>query len=65
MFSGGPGSGRGAYCEKIAEKNPGWVHISVGEILRQEIKNNADSEEWKNMGGTLQQGGLVSDVSIA
>ncbi len=32
---GGPGSGKGTMCE-IAELQLGWVHLSVGELLRAE-----------------------------
>jgi adenylate kinase len=33
---GGPGSGKGTQCAKIAEKY-GFAHISTGDLLRQEV----------------------------
>jgi UMP-CMP kinase len=35
---GGPGSGKGTMCE-LAEKQLGWVHLSMGDLLREERKN--------------------------
>ncbi|CAN0307912.1 unnamed protein product, partial [Hapterophycus canaliculatus] len=32
---GGPGSGKGTQCERLA-KEYGYVHLSAGELLRQE-----------------------------
>ena len=36
---GGPGSGKGTQCAKIAE-NFGYKHISVDDLVRTEVKNN-------------------------
>ena len=33
---GGPGSGRSTQCEYLQAKH-GWVHISSGFLLRQEV----------------------------
>lgn len=35
---GGPGAGKGTMCE-LAEMQLGWTHLSVGEMLREEIQN--------------------------
>ncbi|XP_024538873.1 adenylate kinase isoenzyme 5 [Selaginella moellendorffii] len=35
---GGPGCGKGTQCEELV-KNYGFVHLSAGELLRDEIKN--------------------------
>ena len=34
---GGPGSGRSTQCEYLQAKH-GWVHISSGFLLRQEVE---------------------------
>ena len=39
---GGPGAGKGTQCSKIV-KRFGFVHISAGDLLREE-RNNPDSE---------------------
>ena len=37
LFSGAPGSGKGTQCEKLVEEF-GYTHISVGDLIRTEIK---------------------------
>lgn len=55
---GGPGTGKGTQCSKLAEEF-GFVHLSTGDILRQESANkgNPRSEEIEKI---LKEGGLVS-----
>ena len=36
---GGPGSGRSTQCEYLQAKH-GWVHISSGVLLRQEVRSH-------------------------
>ena len=33
---GGPGSGKGTQCERLV-RDYGYCHISVGDLMRQEI----------------------------
>ena len=38
---GGPACGKGTFCKKLVEINKDVLtHISAGELLRKEIKNN-------------------------
>ena len=41
VIFGGPGSGKGTQSEKIIEKY-GLEHISTGDVLRAEIKNETE-----------------------
>jgi adenylate kinase family enzyme len=34
MRAGGPGSNKSALCQKAVRQAPGWVHFSVGRLLR-------------------------------
>ena len=36
-YIGAPGSGKGTQCEKLVEEF-GYTHISVGDVIRREIK---------------------------
>lgn len=38
MISGAPAAGKGTQCEKIVDRY-NLIHISVGDILREEVKN--------------------------
>jgi len=38
FIMGGPGSGKGTYCEQLIEQNSNLVHVSVGDLLREEVK---------------------------
>ncbi|CAG8500845.1 10655_t:CDS:10, partial [Ambispora leptoticha] len=55
---GGPGSGKGTQCEQL-EQMYGLVHISTGDLLRQEVANNTEiGQEIKN---AMEEGKMVSN----
>ena len=58
VIFGAPGSGKGTQSELIAEKY-GLNHISTGDVLRAEIKNNTDLG--KTAKGYIDQGQLIPD----
>ncbi|MCD7448822.1 UMP-CMP kinase 3 [Datura stramonium] len=59
---GGPGSGKGTQCKRIAQQF-GYAHLSVGELLRQEI--NSGSETGSMIEKIMKEGKLVpSDVTV-
>ncbi|KAM3263816.1 UMP-CMP kinase 3 [Capsicum chacoense] len=59
---GGPGSGKGTQCQRIAQQF-GYTHLSVGELLRQEI--NSGSETGSMIHSIMKEGKLVpSDVTV-
>jgi len=41
---GGPGAGKGTQCEKIV-KEFGFIHLSAGELLREEQKSGSENGE--------------------
>ncbi len=61
VIFGPPGSGKGTQSEKITEKY-GLAHISTGDILRQEIKDQ--SELGKIAKSYIDKGELVPDEII-
>ena len=61
---GGPGSGKGTICEKLASAHE-FKHVSVGELLRSEVRSgsalgNQVAEIMRS--GTLVSDGLILDV---
>ncbi|CAL1405179.1 unnamed protein product [Linum trigynum] len=59
---GGPGSGKGTQCEKIAETF-GFTHLSAGDLLRKEIISN--SEEQNTILDIIKDGKIVpSEVTV-
>ena len=61
VIFGAPGSGKGTQSEFIIKKS-GVNHISTGDVLRAEIKNN--TELGKTAKGYIDQGQLVPDSLI-
>lgn len=58
---GGPGSGKGTQCEKIAHKY-GYVHLSSGDLLREEVKSG--SERGKHLNDLMEKGVLVPNQIV-
>lgn len=56
-FTGGPGCGKGTQCKRIAQQF-GYTHLSVGELLRQEINSGSET------GYVIQQPFQILDNSI-
>ncbi|MES1921514.1 UMP-CMP kinase 3, partial [Bonamia ostreae] len=44
---GGPGTGKGTHCINISKKY-GFVHLSAGDLLRKEIKENSENSRMIN-----------------
>jgi adenylate kinase len=61
VIFGAPGSGKGTQSERIVAKY-GINHISTGDVLRAEIKN--DTELGKIAKGYIDQGQLIPDELI-
>jgi adenylate kinase len=59
VLMGAPGSGKGTQAKLLASKNPGWVHISTGDLFRREISSG--SALGTSIKEILAQGKLVSD----
>jgi adenylate kinase len=53
---GGPGSGKGTQCAKIAE-DYGFVHLSAGDLLRSEIQRG--SKDGSLIAGMIREGKIV------
>lgn len=60
---GGPGSGKGTQCERIA-KDLGYVHLSAGELLREERKVEG-SQLGAIIETAIREGGTVPSEVIA
>jgi adenylate kinase len=58
IIFGAPGSGKGTYSAEIKERY-GMGHISTGDVLRAEIKNNTDLGKLAK--GYIDQGQLIPD----
>ena len=58
---GGPGAGKGTMCE-LAEMQLGWVHLSTGELLRNE--QESDTPVARQIKELLAGGNLVPDAVV-
>lgn len=58
VIFGAPGSGKGTQSDRLVEKY-GFKHISTGDVLREEIKN--ETELGKTAKGFIDKGQLIPD----
>lgn len=59
---GGPGSGKGTNCSKIVEQF-GYVHLSAGDLLREERKSGSDLADMIN--NYIKEGKIVpAEVTV-
>lgn len=58
---GGPGSGKGTQCEKIAREF-GYTHLSSGDLLRDEVKSG--SARGKQLNDMMEKGILVPNEVV-
>eukprot|EP00571_Detonula_confervacea_P013793 CAMPEP_0172300180 /NCGR_PEP_ID=MMETSP1058-20130122/2319_1 /TAXON_ID=83371 /ORGANISM="Detonula confervacea, Strain CCMP 353" /LENGTH=458 /DNA_ID=CAMNT_0013009875 /DNA_START=4 /DNA_END=1380 /DNA_ORIENTATION=+ len=61
LVVGGPGSGKGALCERLAQ-DCGAVHLSCGEMLRSEVE--AQTPLGKEVAEIMARGDLVSSAVV-
>lgn len=61
IFLGPPGSGKGTYSSRISAKK-GWAHISTGDLLRENVKNQTDTGIKAKK--YMDEGGLVPDEIV-
>ncbi|KAI0225906.1 adenylate kinase [Lamellibrachia satsuma] len=59
---GGPGSGRAEQCEMIVDRYPGSVHVSMGELLREQTSKLASSDmKWSTIKRLMDEGNMVPE----
>jgi adenylate kinase len=59
---GGPGSGKGTACAEITKRFPDFVHLSSGDLLRDEVKSG--SALGLKLKEIMNQGGLVEASTV-
>lgn len=62
LLIGKPGSGKGTITKTLIEENSDYIHLSTGDLLRQEIATGSDlGQELENL---LKGGNFASDAII-
>ncbi|XP_062593112.1 adenylate kinase isoenzyme 5-like [Saccostrea cucullata] len=62
LIMGGPGSGKLTQSRKLLEKNPGWVHLSMGDLLKTEISQKGTAgAKWGMIGDLVSQGEMAPE----
>lgn len=63
--SGGPGSNKSALCQKAVRQAPGWVHFSVGRLLRAtaETTDPRQGNDSQLVRQAISSGEMVPEVS--
>jgi adenylate kinase len=61
ILFGPPGSGKGTQAKHLV-KNYGFEHLSTGDILREEIRNNTELGEMA--ASFMRKGNLVPDSFV-
>lgn len=62
LVMGGPGSGRADQCKFLVDKYKGWVHLSMGGLLRAERKKHGSPNKgWNQIGALMDNGDMVPE----
>lgn len=49
----------------IAKKYDGFIHLSMGELLRRRVSENTDDELWSRIGQKMSSGDVVPSVGLS
>ncbi|KAK2184381.1 hypothetical protein NP493_268g03045 [Ridgeia piscesae] len=62
LVMGGPGSGKADQCKFLVDKYKGWVHLSMGGLLRAERKKHGSPNKgWNQIGSLMDSGDMVPE----
>ena len=65
LIPGGPGSGRATQCKRLIDRYNGWVHLSIGDLLRKQIFDFASADmKWEAIGQLIQKGEMAPQVKL-
>ncbi len=53
---GPPGSLKSEYCKRLVKRYDGFVHISMGELLREHSAEFVKEEQWQTAGDLMNSG---------
>jgi adenylate kinase family enzyme len=56
LVIGAPGSHKSEIADKIAHKYDGFVHLSMGDLLRNKVQQNLGDELWSRVGKKMELG---------
>uniref|UniRef100_A0A914BU99 Adenylate kinase n=1 Tax=Acrobeloides nanus TaxID=290746 RepID=A0A914BU99_9BILA len=59
LIIGAPGSHKSELAEMISKKYDGFIHLSMGELLRRKVIENPDDELWTRVGRKMDSGDVV------
>uniref|UniRef100_A0A914W9I4 Adenylate kinase isoenzyme 5 n=1 Tax=Plectus sambesii TaxID=2011161 RepID=A0A914W9I4_9BILA len=59
LVIGAPGSNKSIFAQKIAKKYDGFLAVSMGNLLREKIKNNPDDKKWARIAAKMDKGDPV------
>uniref|UniRef100_A0A0R3RI93 Adenylate kinase n=1 Tax=Elaeophora elaphi TaxID=1147741 RepID=A0A0R3RI93_9BILA len=56
VIVGPPGSNKAEIAKRIASRYDGFMHLSMGNLLRNEVHANADDQLWQRIGQKISAG---------
>ncbi|KAI6243973.1 hypothetical protein M3Y99_00064800 [Aphelenchoides fujianensis] len=59
LVIGAPGSNKSDVAERLARKYDGFIHLSMGELLRRKVQQNAGDELWSRVGKKMDNGEAI------
>ncbi|XP_033731673.1 uncharacterized protein LOC117321300 isoform X2 [Pecten maximus] len=62
LIVGGPGSGKLTQVKLLQKSYPGWVHLSMGDLLRSQIADKGSAEDkWEMIGDLVNRGEMAPE----
>uniref|UniRef100_A0A1I7VFG6 Bm3343 n=1 Tax=Loa loa TaxID=7209 RepID=A0A1I7VFG6_LOALO len=56
VIVGPPGSNKAEISKRIARRYDGFMYLSMGDLLRKEVRSNADDQLWQRIGKKIDAG---------
>lgn len=65
FLTGAPGSEKEAHVNKLLKRYPGWEHVNMGRLIKEEISKRGEGHtKWRMVRDLYSKGDAIPEVSF-